>query len=134
MVLRLHHGEIRGGFTLMEMMVVVAIIVLLAAMAAPMVMGRMDQAKIDRARVDCKTIAQQADMFKLKYGDNPQTLDQLTQPGSDGTAPFIEARYLIDPWRQPYQYSPAGTHTGYPKAEVWSNGPPGANKMIGSWE
>jgi general secretion pathway protein G len=131
MVVRSHRGEIRGGFTLMEMMVVVAIIVLLAAMAAPLVMGRMDQAKMDRARVDCKVIAQQADMYKLRYGDYPQNIDQLTQPGTDGTSAFIEQRYLIDPWGQKYQYSPQPTHNSVGKAEVWTVH---GNIQIGSWE
>ena len=131
MVVRSHRGEIRGGFTLMEMMVVVAIIVLLAAMAAPLVMGRMDEARVQRARVDCKTLATQADMYKLKYGDYPATLDQLTAPGADGSTPFIEARYLTDPWNQRYQYSAVPTHNTVGKAEVWTVH---NNIQIGSWE
>jgi general secretion pathway protein G len=131
MVVRSHRGEIRGGFTLMEMMVVVAIIVLLAAMAAPLVMGRMDQARVDRARVDCKVIQQQTDMYKLKYGDYPDTLDQLTAAGTDGSTPFIEARYLVDPWTQRYQYSKVGTHNTVGKSEVWTQH---GSIQVGSWE
>src|SRR5438132_6309694 len=104
MIARSNRGEIRGGFTLMEMLVVVAIIVLLAALAAPIVMGRLEDAKKDKAKVDCKTLADLAKQFKLKYGDYPQTLAQLTQPGADGSLPYIEARYLIDPWQHEYQY------------------------------
>ncbi|HLJ92417.1 MAG TPA: type II secretion system protein GspG [Gemmataceae bacterium] len=136
MIVRTQRAEVRGGFTLMEMLVVVAIIVLLAALAAPIVMGRLEEAKKSKAQVDCKTLVDQAKMFKLKYGDFPQTLGQLTQPGADGSAPFIEARYLIDPWGHEYQYTPFGQHNQVGDPEVWSMGPnmQNPNSMVGSWQ
>lgn len=135
MIVRTSRAVIRRGFTLMEMLVVVAIIVLLAAMAAPIVIGRLDDAKKDTAKVDCKTLVETAKMFKLKYGDYPATLAALTQPGADGSLPFIEARFLIDPWKHDYQYTPSGQHTGLGDPEVWSMGPGmNNNTMIGSWQ
>jgi prepilin-type N-terminal cleavage/methylation domain-containing protein len=146
-----HPAEMRGRFTLMEMLVVVAIIVLLAAMAALIVMGCLDDAKNDKAHVapktladedakkdkahvDCKTLAEQAKMYKLKYGDYPQTLAQLTQPGADGNAPYIEAGLLIDPWGHEYQYAPVGRHP-VSDPEVWSMGPRNdPNSIVGSWQ
>jgi general secretion pathway protein G len=135
MIIRSHRADVRGGFTLMEMLVVVAIIVLLAALAAPIVMGRLDEAKRSKALIDCKTLVKQAQMFKLRYGDFPQSLGQLTQPGADGSAPYIEQRYLIDPWGHEYQYSPIGQHNSVGDPEVWSMGPNMQNQatMIGSW-
>ena len=133
MVVRSHRAEIRGGFTLMEMLVVVAIIVLLAAMAAPIVMGRLDDAKRSRALVDCKTWTNAADSYNLKYGNYPASLDALTQPGADGGTPFMERRHLQDPWGQPYQYAYPGQHnqmTGKP--DIWSLGKNG-NEQIGNW-
>ena len=132
MIERSHRAGVRGGFTLMEMLVVVAIIVLLAAMAAPIVMGRLEQAKIDRAKVDCRSIAEMVEMYQLKYGEFPPTLEALAQPGADGTKPFIEARHLLDPWNRQYQYAPNGPHnqvTGKP--DVWTIGPNG--QQIGNW-
>src|SRR5437899_9498169 len=136
MIVRSHRAAVRGAFTLMEMLVVVAIIVLLAAIAAPMVMGRLEDAKKDKARVDCKTIAQTAEMYKLKYGDYPPSLDQLTVMGADGSLPFIEARYLMDPWGHPYQYQPQGPHNGGFKPDVWSMGPHmgQGDTQIGNWQ
>ena len=135
MIIRSHRAGVRGGFTLMEMLVVVAIIVLLAALAAPIVMGRLEEAKRSKALVDCRTLVEQAKIFKLKYGDYPQTLGQLTQPGADGSAPYIEQRYLIDPWGHEYQYTPSGQRTQMGDPEVWSMGPNMQNpaSMVGSW-
>jgi general secretion pathway protein G len=136
MVKRSHRAQVRRGFTLMEMLVVVAIIVLLAALAAPIVFGRLDEARRGRAIVDCKTLVEQAKMFKLKYGDYPQTLAQLTQPGADGSLPYIEAKSLMDPWGHEYQYTPIGQNNTVGDPEVFSMGPnmQNANGRIGSWD
>jgi general secretion pathway protein G len=136
MIKRSHRAEMRAAFTLMEMLVVVAIIVLLAAMAAPIVFGRLDDARKGRALVDCKTLVEQAKMFKLKYGEYPQTLGQLTQPGVDGTLPYVDVKHLSDPWGHEYQYSPNAQHNQVGDPEVWSMGPnmQNANAMIGSWQ
>jgi general secretion pathway protein G len=136
MIIRSHRADVRGGFTLMEMLVVVAIIVLLAALAAPIVMGRLAEAKKSKALVDCKTLVKQAQMFKLKYGDFPDTLGQLTQPGADGSLPYIEMKFLIDPWGHEYQYAKFGQHNTVGDPEVWSMGEhmQNPNDMVGSWQ
>ena len=136
MIKRTHRGQARGGFTLMEMMVVVAIIVVLVAVAVPMFMGRLDEAKVSAARASIESITQAAQMYKLKYGDYPPNLVALTQPGADGTAPFIELKHLTDPWQRPYEYDPRGPHNViYSKPDVWSNGPrPGdPTSIVGNW-
>src|SRR5216683_1053881 len=122
MIKRSHRAEIRGAFTLMEMLVVVAIIVLLAAIAAPIVFGRLDEARRGRALVDCKTLAEQAKMYKLKYGDYPPNLATLTVPGADGSLPFLEARHLIDPWGHEYQYQAPGQRNSVGDPDVYSMG------------
>lgn len=137
MIVRSHRDPIRrAAFTLMEMLVVVAIIVLLAALAAPIVMGRLEEARKSKALVDCKTLADQAKMYKLKYGDYPPNLAALTQPGADGTSPYIDARHLIDPWNREYQYSPNPAHNSVGDPEVWSMGPSmnDPRGMVGSWQ
>jgi general secretion pathway protein G len=135
MIKRSHRAEIRGAFTLMEMLVVVAIIVLLAALAAPIVFGRLDEARRGRALVDCKTLADAAKMYKLKYGDYPPNLGTLTVPGADGSLPFLEARHLMDPWQHEYQYQAPGQHSQVGDPDVWSMGPNMQNAagMIGNW-
>jgi general secretion pathway protein G len=135
MVIRSHRGEVRGGFTLMEMLVVVAIIVLLAAMAAPIVMGRLEDARKDRARIDSIQWAKAAEMYKLKYGDYPPNLEALTQRGQDGSDPFMETKHLMDPWGHQYMYQNPGSHNTLGKPDVYSWGPRlnDASSMVGNW-
>src|SRR5438105_15128529 len=136
MVVRSHRGEIRGGFTLMEMLVVVAIIVLLAAMAAPIVMGRLEDARKDRARIDSIQWAKAAEMYKLKYGDYPPNLEALTQRGQDGSDAFMETKHLLDPWGHQYMYQYPGTHNAPAgKPDVYSWGPRlnDASSIVGNW-
>jgi general secretion pathway protein G len=134
MIARSHRGEVRGGFTLMEILVVVAIIVLLAAAAAPIVIGRLNDAKKSRALLDCKAWSSAAESFMIKYGSYPTNLEALCQPGANGDLPFMEAKNLVDPWNQPYQYQYPGQHnqlTGKP--DIFSLGPPGSQLQIGNW-
>lgn len=136
MVLRRQvRAEARGGFTLMEMLVVVAILVVLAGAAVPIYMRYLDDAKKDRARLDVKTIATVVETYKVKYGDYPASLAELVQP-PDGAQPYIDATSLIDPWGREYQYAPQGpnnAHLGRP--DVWSLGPRlnDPTGIIGNW-
>src|SRR5712692_8182197 len=102
------HAVVRGGFTLMEVLVVVAIIVVLAGVAVPMYMRYLDDAKINRAKVDVKTIANTCETYKLQYGDLPASLEVLTQPTPDGRPPYLEMSSLLDPWNNPYVYNAQG--------------------------
>jgi general secretion pathway protein G len=137
MRLREKRADVRGGFTLMEMLVVVAILVVLAGAAVPIYMRYLDDAKINRAKIDCKTIADAASAYQLKNGDFPASLEVLAQPQADGTKAYLEPSSLLDPWGHPYQYAPQGQHNAaYGKPDVWSNGPRlnDPNGIIGNWE
>jgi general secretion pathway protein G len=85
------HGKSRG-FTLVELLVTMAIILTLCAIAIPNLMAAVDSAKIARAVGDIRTIGGQVQAFQLTNGDYPDTLD--------------EAGYGAhrDPWGNPYQY------------------------------
>jgi hypothetical protein len=132
-----HRDEMRGRFT---PLIVVAIIVLLAAIAAAIAKKSHDSktladdvARKDKAHLDCKVLAEAAKMYRLKYGDYPPTLAQLTQRGADGSLPFIEARLLIDPWGHEYQYALGRNPVSDP--EVWSMGPHNdPDSIIGNWQ
>jgi len=126
----------RAAFTLMEMLVVVAILVVLAGAGGVIYMRALDDAKKDTAKTQCHALAEVAQRYQLKYGEFPPSLETLTQPTADGGKAYLETSALVDPWGRPYQFTAPGPHhaaTGAP--DVWSQGPNLAdpNGMIGNW-
>src|SRR4051812_1663124 len=93
------------GFTLLEVLVVVAIIVVLAGAAVPMFMNRLEEAKIRSAWSQTKTLLATCNTYKLANGDYPSSLQELIAPPSGGK-PYLKESDLMDPWGRPYQYAP----------------------------
>jgi hypothetical protein len=108
-------------FTLKKILTAGVTIVLFGAVAVSIVMHRTENAKRIKARADCKSLAEQANEYELKYGSPPQTLAQLAQPGADRSSPFIESSDLIDPWGHKYQYV-ASPRSGCGQAVVYAMG------------
>jgi general secretion pathway protein G len=136
MLMRQRNAAVRGGFTLMEMLVVVAILVILAGAAVPIYMRYLDDAKKGRAKMDVKTIEKACEAYFLKEGQYPASLAVLTQMQPDGSRPYLEADAIFDPWKRPYGYSPTPTHNVVSgKPDVWSEGPSPGNpaSQIGNW-
>ncbi|HLN27772.1 MAG TPA: type II secretion system protein GspG [Gemmataceae bacterium] len=126
----------RSAFTLMEMLVVVAILVVLAGAAVPIYMRYLNEAKKDRARIDVKTLTEIVESYRIKYNDYPATLGALAQPGPNGGDKFADQRSLLDPWGHEYQYAQPGTHnTDSEKPDIWSLGPKANDPtgIIGNW-
>lgn len=102
------------GFTMIEIMVVVAIIGVLAAMIVPAVMGKDDQARVTAATSDIMKISSALDMFKLdnyRYPTSDEGLEALVSKPS-GAKNWSEGGYLkktpVDPWKNEFEYySPA---------------------------
>lgn len=119
----------QAGFTLIEIMVVVVIIGILAALVVPKVMGRPDQAKVTVARGDLKAIASALEMYRLdnrRYPDTQQGLEALVQRPSSGADNWNPEGYLgrlpVDPWGKPYLYLAPGSKGAY---DLWSYGADG---------
>ena len=119
----------QAGFTLIEIMVVVVIIGILAALVVPKVMGRPDQAKVTVARGDLKAIGSALEMYRLdnrSYPDTQQGLEALVQrppTGADNWNPEgYLARMPVDPWGNPYLYLAPGSKGSY---DLWSHGADG---------
>src|SRR5262245_54252188 len=80
MRVRTSRAPLRAAFTLMEVLVVVAILVILAGGSFVVVMRYLDDAKIDRARMDIKSLEKVVESYKLRHGEYPAALAVLAQP------------------------------------------------------
>lgn len=133
------------GFTLIEIMVVVVIIGLLAAFIAPQILGRVDDAKIVKAKQDIQALETALTMYKLdtfQYPTNEQNLIALVQQPTDTsvrnwrTGGYLK-RVNKDPWGNDYQYVFPGTRgQEYDLYSLGADGEPGGegiNGDIGNW-
>jgi len=132
------------GFTLVEIMVVVVILGLLAAVVVPRVVGRADEARKVAAKQDIAAIMQALKLYRLDSGRYPsgeQGLQALvTRPTTD-PQPANWKSYLDripkDPWGKPYQYLNPGVHGEIDVFTLGADGQPGGSEAdvdIGSWE
>jgi general secretion pathway protein G len=132
------------GFTLIELMVVLVIIGVLAALIVPNVIERADDARVTAARTDINNLMQALKLYRLdnqRYPTAEQGLQSLltrptTGPAAPNWKPYVE-KLPNDPWGHPYQYMNPGI-----KGEIdvlsfgadGQNGGEGKNADIGSWQ
>ena len=132
------------GFTLIELMVVLVIIGVLAALIVPNVIGRADDARATAAKTDVNNIMQALKLYRLdnqRYPTAEQGLQALiTRPSSGPAAPnwktYVE-KLPNDPWGRPYQYLNPGIKGEIDVLSLGADGEPGGegnNADIGSWQ
>jgi general secretion pathway protein G len=136
---------VQGGFTLLEVMVVVVILGILAALVVPKIISRPDEARVIAAKQDIAALMQALKLYRLdnqRYPATEQGLQALTaQPTTAPLAPNWKAggyveRLPRDPWGNPYQYLNPGVRG---EIDVFSYGADGAlggeanDADIGSW-
>lgn len=132
------------GFTLIELMVVLVIIGVLAALIVPNVLDRADDARVTAARTDVNNLMQALKLYKLdnqRFPTAEQGLNALVAKPTAGPTPPNWRRYLdklpADPWGRPYQYLNPGLHGEVDVLSLGADGQAGGegtNADVGSWE
>ncbi len=128
-----------NGFTLIEIMVVVVILALLAALVAPKIIGRSDDAKLADAKLQIRNLETALKLYKLDNGIYPSTeqgLDALLSKSAIGQIPrnyrqggYLEGNRLPkDPWGTEFIYLSPGEHGDYDLCSFGSDGLKGGNE------
>lgn len=132
------------GFTLIELMVVLVIIGVLAALIVPNVLDRADDARVSAAKTDVSNLMQSLKLYKLdnqRFPTPEQGLGALVSKPTTGPAPLNWKPYLDklpnDPWGNPYQYLNPGLKGEVDVMSLGADGQVGGdgkNADIGSWQ
>ena len=143
-LLRRGAAALQRGFTLIELMVVLVIIGVLAALIVPNVLDRADDARLTAARTDVNNIMQALKLYRLdnqRYPTTEQGLAALLAKPATGPVPPNWRRYLdklpTDPWGRPYQYLNPGLKGEVDVLSLGGDGQAGGeglNADIGSWQ
>ncbi len=132
------------GFTLIEVMVVVVILAILAAIIVPKIMNRPEQAKLVKVKSDIMNIEQSLDLYRLDNGVLPSTEQGLQalvtkpsgDPAADNWSGYLKA-LPKDPWGHPYHYANPSSHgLDYDVFTYGANDQPvgtGSNAEVGNW-
>ena len=133
-------GRGRAGFTLLELLVVLAILGLIATFAAPQVLKWLSGAKSDAARIQIEALGTGIDLYRLEVGNYPPTLDALVErpPGAEKwNGPYLKKTVVPkDPWGRDYIYRQPGEHGPYDLMSLGADGAEGGNGEDGdvvSW-
>jgi general secretion pathway protein G len=132
------------GYTLVELLVVLAIIGLLAGLVGPRVLGHLSDSKVKAARIQIDGFAAALDLFHLDNGRYPTSAEGLAalvqKPDGLGgwNGPYLKANALpSDPWGRPYVYLSPGQHGAYDILSLGAEGregAAGAATQITSWQ
>jgi general secretion pathway protein G len=127
----LQRRVVRQAFTLMEMLVVVAIIVVLAGIGGYYYMGQLDRAKLSAAKLQVNELSKACETYEMNNGSRPPSLAALLQADQATGKPLLDrADALLTPWSTQYMYDANGPRNNGLKPDIWAETP---NGPIGNW-
>jgi general secretion pathway protein G len=127
---RVRHG---GGFTLLELLVVMVIIGLLAGYVGPKYFGQIGKSEIKAARAQIDALEKALDQYRLDVGRYPTSEAGLAvlveRPASEPkwAGPYLKKNIPPDPWGRPYSYKMPGDHGEYDLWSLGKDGQPGGS-------
>lgn len=131
----------QGGFSLIELLVVLVILGIIASLVVPNILGRLTGAKVKAAGAQITQLSSAIDAYYLDNGNLPDGLQDLVREPSDATfwnGPYVKEALLSDPWGREWEYKVPGSdgrmYDLYSLGADSSPGGDGENADIKSWE
>ena len=137
-----NYQKVQQGFSLLELLVVLAIMGLLMSLVGPQVLNQLSGAKSKTAKIQIKDFEQALEMYSLDVGNYPTTTDGLEAlvrkpSGADGwNGPYLKGDVPKDPWKKDYVYKYPGEHSEFDISSYGKNGTPGGegeNADVRNW-
>ena len=141
--MQLNKSKRQGGFTLMELLVVLAILGLLMSLVGPQVLNQLGGAKTKTAGIQIKDLEQALEMYKLDVGRFPSSQEGLValvnKPAnaSGWNGPYLKSDVPLDPWNREYHYKYPGQKGELDIYTYDANGSPGGAgeaSDVGNWK